>query len=126
MKKDANTRSIRTPLEKQCSGLLSSSLSLFSNNDGDLLAILAKSVEMNNSVCLCIQSIILAEAYVLTRMDMSSTLSVKNVASLNKLSVRSLSAKSLGLGITAVLSGTDTFLMSEELKVHVKHNKYLP
>jgi hypothetical protein len=81
---------------------------------------------MDNSICLCIQSIILAEAYVLTRMDMGSALSVKDVASLNKLSVRSLSAKSLGLGITAVLSGTDTFLMSEELKVHVKHNSYLP
>jgi hypothetical protein len=56
---------------------------------------------------------------------MGSALSVKDIAGFHKLSVRSLGAKSLGLGITAVLCGTYTLLMSEELKIKVHHFLHL-
>src|SRR5699024_2435400 len=45
-------------------------------------------------------------------------LSVKDVASFYKLSVRSLRAQSLGLGITAVLCRTNSLFMSKKLKIH--------
>ena len=55
---------------------------------------------------------------------MSAALSVKDVAGENKLSVRSLRAEALGLGITSVLGGTDTFLMRVQLKVHCEEHNY--
>ena len=54
-------------------------------------------------------------------MDVSAALSVQNIASLNELSICSLRAKSLGFGIASVLCGTDTFLVGEELKIHIQH-----
>ena len=54
-----------------------------------------------------------------TRMNLCATLSVQDVSSLYKLSVCSLRAKSLGLGISAVLSRTNSLFMSEKLKVHL-------
>lgn len=46
-------------------------------------------------------------------MNLGSALSVKNVTSLYKLSVRSLCTKALGFGISAVLGRADTLLMSK-------------
>ena len=44
-------------------------------------------------------------------MNLCSTLSVKDVSSFYKLSVSSLGAYSLGLGISAVLCGTNSLFM---------------
>jgi hypothetical protein len=89
---------------------------LFRNNGADF-SVSALSGESYNTISGSKQSIILSETYVQAGMDMCSALSVKDVAGLNELSVRSLGTQSLGLGITAVLGRTNTFLMSEELKI---------
>jgi hypothetical protein len=50
-------------------------------------------------------------------MDLSSTLTINDVAGLYELTVCSLGTKTLGLRITSVLGGTHSLLMSEKLKV---------
>lgn len=65
------------------------------------------------------KGIITANTDILTRMDLGAALSVQNIAGLNVLSVCSLGAKPLGLGISAVLGRTDSLLMREELKIHL-------
>ena len=85
--------------------------------DRNLGAVLSPSFESDNAVYLCKQSVISADAHVGSRMNMSAALSVKDVAGKNKLTVRSLCAEALGLGITAVLRGTDAFLVRVQLKV---------
>ena len=50
------------------------------------------------------------DTYIVARMNMSSSLAVKNVACKNKLTVCSFSAKSFRFRITAILCRTHTFL----------------
>ena len=69
-------------------------------------------------------NIITTASNVNTWVNLCSALSVKNVTSFYKLSVCSFRTKSLGLRITSVLCGTNTFLMCEELKVHFHHFCY--
>ena len=45
----------------------------------------------------------------------------QNVTGEDELTVRALSAKALGLGVTAVLGRTHTLFMSEELDVYFQH-----
>jgi hypothetical protein len=85
----------------------------FYRSDRDLSLVTAFSLETNYAVAKSEQSIVTAASYIDTRMDLGSALSVKNISGLNKLSVCSLGSQSLGLGITTVLCGTYTFLMSE-------------
>jgi hypothetical protein len=101
---------------------MKSALFLSSYRDnGALLAGLAESCKTDNTVSFCVQRVVAAAADILTRMDVSAALSVQNIASLNELSICSLRTKSLGFGIASVLRGTDTFLMREELKIHIQH-----
>jgi hypothetical protein len=50
-------------------------------------------------------------------MDPCASLAVKDISGLYELAVSAFRAESLGFGITTVLCGADTFLMSEELKI---------
>src|SRR5699024_10709221 len=56
--------------------------------------------------------------------NLCSALSVKDVSSLNKLSVCSLCAQSLGFGITSVLCRTNSLFMSKKLKIHFHHGTH--
>ena len=80
------------------------------------LAILAHSLVSQDSIFQSEQSIVSADSYVQTGMNSGSTLSVEDVAGLDKLSVCSLGTQSLGIGITAVLGGAHSFMVCEELK----------
>ena len=80
-----------------------------------LLAVSAQSFKSYNTVSSCEQCVIRAAAYVLTRVDVSSSLTNENVSGNYCLTVSTLNAESLSLGITAVLDRTHTFLMREEL-----------
>src|SRR5699024_10051489 len=67
------------------------------------------------------QGIVAADAYVLSRMNVGSSLTVEDVASQYKLTVSAFCAQTLGLRVTAVLCGTNTFFMSKELHAKFKH-----
>ena len=61
----------------------------------DLLAVLAKALELHLAVYESEQSVVLTLTNIGTRVDLSSALSDKDVAGQNKLSVGSLGAKTL-------------------------------
>jgi hypothetical protein len=61
------------------------------------------------------QGIIGTAANIVAGMDVSASLTKNDVASDNVGTVSLLNAKTLGFAVTAVLSGTYTLLMSEEL-----------
>ncbi len=61
------------------------------------------------------QSIIRTTTYIVAGMDVSTSLTKNDVAGDNVGTVCLLNAKTLGFAVTAVLSGTYTLLMSEEL-----------
>ena len=90
--------------------------------DGDLLTVLAQTLETDNAVGLGKQSMVGTHTDVGTGMDVGAALANQNVAGENELTVSALGAKALGLGVTAVLGGAHTFFMSEELKTDVHHN----
>lgn len=77
------------------------------------LSVLANALKTKNAVDFSKQSVIGTSAYILTGMNVSSSLLYKDVARENLLTVRALYAKTLGLAVTAVLGGTHTFFMSE-------------
>lgn len=79
----------------------------------NLLLVSALSLKSYNTVYSSEQGIITAATYVQTRMDLGSALSVQDVACQYELTISSLSAKSLGLGVSAVLGRTNTLFMSE-------------
>lgn len=81
--------------------------------DRNLLSIPSLSLEPYDTVNESEQCIITAASYVDTWMDLRTALSVKDISSFYKLSVSSLGAKSLGLGISAVLGRTNSLFMSE-------------
>ena len=79
---------------------------------GNLLTITAQSLEPDSTVSQSEQSVIAASAHVGTGMNFSAALLDENVACQNELTVSTLHAKALGLGIAAVFSRADTFFMS--------------
>ena len=79
--------------------------------DRDLLAVLAEMLETNGAVYESEEGIILALADVGARMDLGSALTNENVAGENELTVSTLRAETLGLGIAAVLGGAHSFFM---------------
>ena len=89
--------------------------------DAALGPLLAKALIANNTVDQSEESIISANAAVGARMDMCSTLTIQNIASQYKLSVRTFCAKTLGFAVASVVGGTCALLMREELKIHLKH-----
>ena len=90
--------------------------------NADLLAVAAHALETNLAVDKCKQRVVGASAYVLARMNVGTALLNKDVTSQNVLTVSTLYAKSLGLGVTAVLGGTHTFFMSKQLNVQFQHD----
>ena len=58
-------------------------------------------------------------------MNVCTSLTNDDIASLNELTLSSLNAESLSLRITAVLSRTNTLLMSEELNAYLDHYLHL-
>jgi len=63
-----------------------------------------------------IKSIISTDTYTVSGMDFGAALSDDDVAGGNELTVSSLNAKTLGLGITTVLGRTNALLVGEELQ----------
>ena len=99
---------------------------LLSLVDGDLLAVLAHTLKTNSAVHLGEQSIVAAAANVHTGVNMGTALTNQNVAGQNVLTISTLGAQTLALGITAVLGGTNALLVGEELKTDVHHGKFHP
>lgn len=79
----------------------------------NLFLVSALSFKPYDTVCSSEQGIITAAAYVQTRMDLGSALSVQDVACQYELTVCSLGTQSLGLGIPTVFGRTNTLFMSE-------------
>ena len=79
---------------------------------GNLFTVTAKSLELDSAVGQSEQSIVAAAANIGTGMDLRAALLDEDVASQNILTVSTLYAKALRLGITAILSRADTFFMS--------------
>ena len=94
---------------------------LLSGVDGDLFAVLAQTLKADDAVSLGEQGVVSALAHVGAGVDMGTALAHQNVAGQHELPVSALGAKALGLGITAVLGGTHTFFMGEELQRNVQH-----
>lgn len=97
------------------------SVLVFNRINACLFAILAESLKSEDAVDLCIKRIIGTDTYVLTRMDVGTSLSVKDIACQNELTVSSLSTKSLGFRLTTVLGGAHSLFMSEKLNIDLKH-----
>ena len=87
----------------------------------NLLTILAQTLETDNTVSLGKEGIVGADAHVLAGVNVRAALTHQNVAGQNELTVSTLGAKALGLGVTAVLGGAHTFFMGEELQTNVQH-----
>ena len=93
--------------------------------DADLLALLVVTLELHDTVHLCIQSIVIADADILARMELSATLTNENVTRQDELTICALHAKALRMAVTAVTGGAHSLLVSEELKIHHEHVLYL-
>ena len=89
--------------------------------NADALAVTAVTLEANLTVDRCKQCVIRADADIVARMNMCAALTNENVARQNVLTVAALYAKTLCLGITAVLCGTNALLVSEELHADTDH-----
>ena len=96
-------------------------MQLLSGVNRSLLTILAETLETEHAALLGVESIVRADTDIDARMDVGAALAHKNVAGENELTVSALGAKALGLGVAAVLGGTHTFFMGEELQTNVQH-----
>ena len=92
---------------------------------GDLLAVLAHALELHLAVHQGEQGVVGALTHVGAGVDVAAALTNQNVAGQNELTVGTLHAQALGLGVTAVLGGAAALLVSEELDVDLQH-KSLP
>ena len=79
----------------------------------NLLLVPAFSLETYHTIHQCEQCVVAAAAHVDTGMDFRPALSVKDISGQHELSVRSLGAQPLGLGISAVLRGADSLFMGK-------------
>ena len=66
-----------------------------------------------------IERIVGTDANIGTRVNLRTALSYEDVACYDELAVTFLSAESFRLRVTTVLGRTHTFLMSEELQIHL-------
>ena len=89
--------------------------------DRSFLAISAESLKAKNAVACSKKRIVAALAYIGAGMNLCASLTNQHIACENKLTVASLDAKTLGLGISAVLGGAHTFFMSEKLYIYLQH-----
>lgn len=83
--------------------------------NADLLSVAANALKLYLAVNKSEQGIIGTFANIVSGVNVSAALSYENVARKYELSVRTLCAKSLGLGITSVLGRTHSLFMSEIL-----------
>lgn len=97
-------------------------IQLLGGVDRDLLAVLAQALETDNTVSLGKEGIVGADAHVLAGVNVRAALTHQDVAGLDELTVGTLGAKALGLGITAVLGGAAALLVGEELKTNTNHD----
>lgn len=81
--------------------------------NADFFAVFAETLKANLTVNKSEKSVVLAFAYVCAGMDFCSSLSYKDVACKNILTVGALCTESFGFGITAVTGRTHTFFMSK-------------
>lgn len=79
----------------------------------NLLFVPAFSLETHHTVYQCEQRVVSAAAHIDSGMDLGTALPVQNISGQHELSVRSLGAKPLGLGISAILGGAYSLFMSE-------------
>mgnify|MGYP000060526060 CR=1 FL=1 len=86
----------------------------------NLLTILAQTLEADNAVRLGEQGVVGTLAHVGAGVDVGAALTHQDVAGLDELTVGTLGAKALGLGITAVLGGAAALLVGEKLKTDVQ------
>ena len=89
--------------------------------DGALAAILALALELDGTVNQSEQGVILADAHVDAGMDVSASLADQDVACQDVLTVGTLHAQTLRLGITTVLGRTAALVVSEELNTNLQH-----
>ena len=89
--------------------------------NGALTAILALALELDSTVNQSEQGVILADTNVDTGMDVGASLANQDVASQNELTVSTLNAQTLRLGITTVLGRTAALVVSEELNANLQH-----
>jgi len=73
-------------------------------------------LKLNGAVNKRKESVVRTDTNIVTGMDLGSTLSYKNIACKNCLTVCLLNAKALRLGITTVLGRTNALLVGEELQ----------
>ena len=104
----------------QQSFVLDTSQLLLSVN-GALTAILALALELDGTVDQSKQSVITADTDIDTGMDMSASLANQDVAGQDELTVGTLHAQALSLGITTVLGRTAALMVSEELNANLQH-----
>jgi len=88
---------------------------LLSRVNRNLLSVATYALKLNLAVNKREQSIVRADTYVVSGVNMSSALSYENITSKHELTVCSLNTKSLGLGIATVLGRTHSLFMSEIL-----------
>lgn len=86
---------------------------LLNRDNAYFLAVAAHALEFYLAIFESEQGIVAADAYVLSWMNVSTSLTVQDVASQYELTVCAFCAKTLGFRVTAVLCGTNTFFMCE-------------
>ena len=96
------------------------SLKLLCSVNGALSAILALALELDGTVNQSEPGVIAADADINAWMDRGASLANQDVAGQNELTIRTLHAQTLGLGITAVLGGTAALMVSEELNTNLQ------
>lgn len=98
---------------------------LLNSIDADLFAVSAHALKLHFAVNQGKQRIIRTTANVVAGVDVRAALLDEDVARKDKLAVRPLRAKALGLGITAVTGGAHSLFMCEQLQVYFKHFVHL-
>lgn len=66
------------------------------------------------------ESVVTGSLDIIARMDLRSSLAIDDRTGMAPLSIEQFAAKSLSIGITSVLSGSDTLMGCEELDVKFK------
>mgnify|MGYP005605567777 CR=1 FL=1 len=89
--------------------------------NGALTAILALALELDGTVNQSEQGVIAADADIDAGMDVGASLANQDVAGQNELTVSTLHAQALSLGITTVLGRTAALVVSEELNTNLQH-----
>ena len=93
--------------------------------DADLFAVLADALEFYDAVDKSKKGVVGADTDVVAGMDLGSALSHKDIARKHELTVGSLRAETLGLGITTVFGRAHTFFMCKKLNTDSKQFSHL-